>query len=324
MVSFKTFAYLIILGAFSCSSSEQLDYGSIEDMSSQADLHERDGAADAGEDIPDKGIDLGTGDTGSKIEYGEMILIPAGRFLMGCDEEDNDICGYSCCDPLQQPRHEVTIKTFYIDKTEVTVAAYRQCVDDGVCPIGTGLNCNIEEPDRELHPMNCATFSHAQAFCSWAGKRLCSEAEWEKSARGGCEVNGDNFCEEQVRRFPWGNEEATCSFSVMSDSSQSPPNGCGTGRSFPVGSKPRGVSPYGAVDMSGNVYEFVSDCFHVGYEGAPTDGSSWEEPCASGQGMTKSGYFGNSVLFMSSWSRNSVFPGHESCCGIRCCSDQPM
>lgn len=177
-----------------------------------------------------------------------MCLIPAGSFWMGCNSAvDND------CDSDESPYHEVTLSGYYIDKTEVTVDDYADCVTAGACtaPSTASSYCNWEVSGKGNHPVNCVNWSQAGEYCTWAGKRLPTEAEWEKAARG---TDG--------RKYPWGNEDATCEYAVMDDGG----NGCGTDSTWNVcGKSPAGDSPYGLCDMSGNVWEWVSDWYDSGY-----------------------------------------------------------
>ena len=182
-----------------------------------------------------------------EVREPEMIRIPDGPFQMGSDGVESD----------EVPRREVFVDAFSIDKYEVTVAQYLECVEAGGCEpfvLGKGAfiqpyewdYCNYGQPGKENHPMNCVNWFEADRFCNWAGKRLPTEAEWEKAARG---TDG--------RRFPWGDEQATCDHIVMDIGG----DGCGRESTWPVGSKPLGASPYGVMDMSGNVWEWVADWY---------------------------------------------------------------
>lgn len=195
----------------------------------------------------------------------EMVTVPAGWFWQGCNPAV-DSC-YQQTDSIldtpgfenELPYRRLNIPAFEIDMHEVTVDDYDQCINEGGCtPPGThDARCNWGVSGREQHPVNCVDWNQAWMFCGWSGKRLCSESEWEKAARG-----------QEGFRYPWGNELPTCELAVM--------NGCGLNTiTSPVGSKKRGASPYGALDMSGNVLEWVEDDWHDNYDGAPEDGSAW-------------------------------------------------
>lgn len=186
---------------------------------------------------------------------GEMCLVPAGPFWMGC----NSAVDKECSD-AEKPYHEVTVPAFSIDKYEVTASEYQTCVNAGGCSgaATSPIECNYSAPEKENHPINCVDWYQAKAYCTWAGKRLPAEAEWEKAARG---TDG--------RKHPWGNDPLDCNRAVHSVSP------CSNSRTAEVGSKPTGVSPYGAMDMVGNVWERIEDEWHDSYTEAPANGSAW-------------------------------------------------
>ena len=171
-----------------------------------------------------------------------MKLVASGSFWMGCNSAVD-----SNCDSNESPYHEVTLSGYYMDKTEVTVDAYGECVTAGSCTApSTGGSCNWGVSGRDNHPVNCVNWTQAGAYCAWAGKRLPTEAEWEKAARG---TDG--------RKYPWGNETATCEYAVM--------YGCPGDTLDVCSNSPAGDSPYGLCDMAGNVWEWVSDWYGSGY-----------------------------------------------------------
>jgi len=186
----------------------------------------------------------------------ETVLVPAGEVTIGCEPRDEPHC-----EPDQQPRHTAQLDAFSIDRTEVTVARYRLCVQAEACSVdgltgGTSggqtldpLQCNWNQAGRDQHPLNCVSFPQATAFCKWAGGSLPTEAQWEKAARG-----------PSGRRLPWGAERASCTVAVMVGP-RGP--GCGRGLTWRVGSRPRGASAYGALDMAGNVAEWVADYYQA-------------------------------------------------------------
>ncbi|HOC99849.1 MAG TPA: SUMF1/EgtB/PvdO family nonheme iron enzyme [Myxococcota bacterium] len=177
-----------------------------------------------------------------------MVQVPFSMFYMGCDPATDPACR-----PGENPRHYVTISGFFIDRTEVTVAAYALCVGAGACSATRteGL-CQWGHSGREQYPINCVTWEQAQSYCSWVGKRLPTEAEWELAARGTDE-----------RLYPWGNGAPSCGLAVMLESTTP---GCGTGvPAIPCSRSPAGDSPFGACDMSGNVQEWVFDWYDPNY-----------------------------------------------------------
>lgn len=241
-------------------------------------------------------------DPGSTPNRGEMVTVAGGSFWQGCNADVDDECN-----DREQPYHQVTVPAFEIDKYEVTVGLYNECFDPGNCSLpDTGGYCNWGVSGREDHPVNCVTWDQARKYCAWAGKRLCSESEWEKAARG---TDG--------RKYPWGDEAATCEYAVMWEGGY----GCGTDSTRPVGSKPAGASPYGAHDMSGNVWEWVEDDWHPNYTGAPTNGSAWvDDPRASRRVLHGGGFYYHDFDTLRSVYRASDFVSDELVSvGIRCC-----
>lgn len=168
----------------------------------------------------------------------DMVLIPAGPFIMGIDGIKEE----------QRPKHKVYIDTFYIDRYEVTNAQYYEFLDyvkktknHSKChkdePINkdhTPLNWELDYYNHPEYPVVRVDWYDAYAYASWAGKRLPTEAEWEKAARGTDE-----------RKWPWGNDWN--------------PEKCNTGDPEPVGSYEAGKSPYGCHDMAGSVAEWCAD-----------------------------------------------------------------
>ena len=165
----------------------------------------------------------------------QMVLVSEGPFQMGSET------GY----PAESPVHVVTLGAFFIDVYEVTVAQYRACFEAGFCSEPAEADrCEWTEGGPDNHPINCVYWQQAFDYCSWAGLRMPTEAEWEKAARG---TDG--------RTYPWGEEE------IDRDRA----NYKGTNTAKPVGSYPEGVSPYGVYDMSGNVWEWVGDWWDENY-----------------------------------------------------------
>lgn len=193
-----------------------------------------------------------------------MIHVPGGKFWMGCNEFKDASCGNS-----EKPQHEAILSAYWIDETEVTVSDYAACVASKACKPPKYTNAdgslyNYGSVGKEQHPINGVTWCQAKAYCDWQGKRLPTEAEWEMAARGSCDHNTDQAtCQKSMRIYPWGDDKPTCQYAVMNEGGY----GCGEGGTNAVGSKFAGNSPYGVKDMSGNLWEWVEDCYYEDYPG---------------------------------------------------------
>jgi formylglycine-generating enzyme required for sulfatase activity len=212
-----------------------------------------------------------------------MATIAGGKFFMGSDDKKDE--------ENERPAHQVALSPYCIDLTEVTVAAYKQCSDKGECKRAPRENewpgitarehkvydplCNIRDVDaRSSHPINCVDWELADTFCRVKGGRLPTEAEWEFATRGS-----------DGRKYPWGdspptdgtrlnacgkecvawgkkvNEEVTAMYSADD----------GFATTAPVGSFPKGASPFGLEDVVGNVWEWASDWYAPYTPGAQVD-----------------------------------------------------
>ncbi|MFQ5442308.1 MAG: formylglycine-generating enzyme family protein [Thermodesulfobacteriota bacterium] len=234
--------------------------------------------------------------TASKKDHGklkDMAYVPGGEFTMGSDDWW----------PKVQPAHIRNLKGFYIDKFEVTNARYKAFVD--ATKARPPLNWpGGEIPEgRKKHPVSFVTWYDADAFCRWEGKRLPTDAEWEKAARG-----------TDKRAFPWGNK-------FHKDKANTPQYGYGG--TLPVGSFPEGVSPYGVYDMAGNVWEWTSSWMepypgnthpdeNYGKRFKVLKGGSWYDCTYYKCGISAPSY--NRVFFNPKTSNNNF--------GFRCAKDE--
>lgn len=192
----------------------------------------------------------------SRVDTTNMVTVPAGDFWMGCNKSDKE------CEEDEKPYHKVFLKEFKIDIYEVTSEEFDKCLKAENCgyssldenTFNNGPKCNRRVEGKERHPMNCVSWFGAKRYCEWVGKRLPTEAEWEKAARG---TDG--------RIYPWGNEEVGCDYAVIAQYDDERTDGCGTESTWVVGSKENGKSPYGAYDMIGNVWEWVADWYDEEY-----------------------------------------------------------
>ncbi|HSR32462.1 MAG TPA: SUMF1/EgtB/PvdO family nonheme iron enzyme, partial [Anaerolineae bacterium] len=194
-----------------------------------------------------------------------MVFVTGGTFPMGSTEAQVEDALARCRDSYiycnrwfyitEFPQHQVTVDGFWIDQTEVTNAQFRRCVEAGLCQAPAaceGGDPTYDDRSKAEHPVVCVDWHDAQTYCEWAGARLPTEAEWEYAARG-----------QAGTAYPWGNEpgaalqnycDANCIESWADEAVDD-----GYAQTSPVGSYPEGASWCGALDMAGNVYEWVGD-----------------------------------------------------------------
>jgi formylglycine-generating enzyme required for sulfatase activity len=256
-----------------------------------------------------------------------MVYVPAGNFWRGsCNENTSPWCQagapgyYKNEDDFyidnETPLREIYLDGYFIDTYEVTVAEFGECVAAGACiadNFGTKDDCeycNYGYSDRDDHPMNCVSWYGAEEYCVYVGKSLPSEAQWEKAARG---TDG--------RLYPWGDEYPSCEYAVMYGDGG---YGCGMGSTWPVGSKPKGISPYGAYDMAGNVYEWVADRYGEEYY-SESPGSNPMGPGYDLERVLRGGcwYYGSGSNDLRAANRYYAYPSYDGAnIGFRCHSGQ--
>jgi formylglycine-generating enzyme required for sulfatase activity len=211
---------------------------------------------------------LGVGSTWtSPIDGMVMVYVPEGEFTMGMDADQSlEICNqfFGGCSrdwfTNEEPVHKVYLDAFWIDQTEVTNAIYALCVASGACqpPVYSSSYTRSSyygNPEFNDYPVIYVDWNMANAYCTWAGRRLPTEAEWEKAARGTDE-----------RTYPWGNDVPNANLLNYNYT---------VGDTTAVGSYPAGASPYGAYDMAGNVWEWVADWYsETYYQNSPAENPS--------------------------------------------------
>ena len=207
-----------------------------------------------------------------------LVHVPAGEFTMGSDNGASN----------EKPVHQVTLDAFWIDKTEVTVRMYSLCVQAGVCnePISKESYTHSSyygNAEFDNYPVIYVDWNMAKTYCEWVERRLPTEAEWEKAARG-----------TDARTYPWGNDAPNNNLlnylSAVGDTTE-------------VGKYSDGTSPYGVLDMAGNVWEWVADWYDVYPGGDPNAdsyfgqksrvlrGGSWDSSGTDARSAIRYGYF---------------------------------
>lgn len=171
----------------------------------------------------------------------DQVFVPAGSFMMGSESVE----------PNERPVHEVTLDAFWIDRTEVTNEQFSQCFEEGSCRFPAAVSSfsrsnYFGDAQYSNFPVVNVAWEDAVDFCEWSSGRLPSEAEWEYAARG-----------PQSLTYPWGNEPSSCGLVNYGTD-------C-VGDTAEVGSYLAGASWVGALDMAGNVWEWVNDWYDSGY-----------------------------------------------------------
>jgi len=280
----------------------------------------------------------------------KQVCVPGGKFQMGASDAQyqaavklcmsGNINQSSCQDYYnhQRPVHTVNLDLFWIDQTDVTNAQFEVFINDSGHKTdaekqGKGYVYNIPGPDWDLtlgadwkhpqgpksnlnglekHPVVQVSWNDADAYCKWAGRRLPTEAEWEKAARGSDE-----------RIYPWGNQKPAGNLLNFADKNVGEnwsDNSIDDGYRFtsPVGNYPAGASPYGALDMAGNVEQWVADWYSsTYYNNSPDKNPTGPE---SGQERVERGgsWNGNDNVTRSAQREEGVPANSSSTVGFRC------
>ena len=209
---------------------------------------------------------------------GSIVAIPAGAFTMGTNARGSDTD--------ERPAHRVFLDAFRIDRIEVTVASYKKCIAAGVCAKITSGDPGLTDEEwfasfRDAQPIREVSWSDADRYCRWIGKRLPTEAEWEKAARGPRETVN-----------PWGDGPFQKGAAAV-----------GGPKLFDVGSFARDDSGYGIADMAGNVSEWVADWYAKDFYGRSPD----RNPSGPPQGTRKVVRGGNFTTNVKGDRRSSFF-----------------
>jgi len=231
---------------------------------------------------PPTGPALASGAMGDDVA---MVEVPAGAFTMGSADAD--------ADADEQPVARVVMGTFWIDRVEVTNRRYLRCMEAGRCTPPSGGDPT--QRARAEQPVTILSWRQADAYCRWAGKRLPTEAEWEKAARG-----------PDGRRYPWGDTYA--------------PERAAAGPTFslgPVGRHSTGASPYGVLDMAGSVWEWTASLYRP-YPYDARDGR--DDPTARGARVNRGGSWYYGPWYVRTTYRATADHGYRRVpdLGVRC------
>ena len=224
-----------------------------------------------------------------------LLYVPGGEFRMGSEANSDS----------EMPVHPVYLDAYWIDKTEVTNKQYTGCVSGGGCTPPSNNNSNTHTSyfgnnQFDDYPVIYVNWEQAQAYCEWAGRRLPTEAEWEKAARGTDE-----------RTYPWGETEPEPGSKLLNFNIYE-------GDTTPVGKYLDGASPYGALDMAGNVWEWVNDWYDIAYyQNSP--GSNPMGPGSGNSRVARGGSWYDNQYIVTSSFRDSGAPSYTDYnVGFRC------
>ena len=219
----------------------------------------------------------------SSIDGMPQVYIPAGTFHMGGMDVRRA--------PNELPDHDVTLDAFWMDQLEVTNAMFSLCVQAGVCDPPQNFKSQrraeyFNNPEFKDYPVIYVTWGQAKLYCEWAGRRLPTEAEWERAGRGG-----------DFRTFPWGEDKADgtlANFNML------------VGDTSRVGTYPAGASPFGVLDMAGNVAEWVNDFYSFNYSLENTLNPTGPVTSASLNRVVRGGSLGDAEINIRVSKRSSV------------------
>jgi serine/threonine-protein kinase len=239
----------------------------------------------------------GIGSTKISADGTTMVYVPAGKFRMGSSDVDLQ------ASDNEKPIHTVDLDAFWIDKFEVTNVLYKRCVEAGKCTAPAECkswtrNSYYGNSQYDNYPVINVTWENATQYCSFANKRLPTEAQWEKAARG---TDGSIY--------PWAD---------LFDVNKLNSSEGGKGDTTPVGSYPSGASPYGAMDMAGNVWEWIAD----GYDSGCYKNSQMQNPIGPPGGqfrVVRGGSWRHYHGLVRAASRYGAPPGYSyDSVGFRC------
>ena len=237
----------------------------------------------------------------SPVDGMELVYIPKDQYMIGSLDSDPQ------ASINEKPQHRVDLSGYWMDKTDVTNAMYAKCVQAGSCPakimnLSFTRDSYYGNAEFDNYPVIYVNWDEAQTYCAWAGRRLPTEAEWEVAARG-----------TDKRKYPWGNTSASCNLLNFGGGLA---NYC-TGDTTDVGKYSKGASPYGILDMAGNVWQWVADWYGSNYLVEPH-----ENPLRPSNGeyrVIRGGSWFNATEYIRATTRIGHLPDDETeYIGFRC------